>query len=121
MSRCSNDRSVAARRVWLRLALGGRKSNAARVTLLALAGFAVAGCDIHHSYYDLSRPYVTRQEAMTPGAGDAVAANKVLQMQDPWPLASANRNLTQHGAVAAGSIERYRTGKVIAPVGIGTS
>lgn len=121
MSRCSsNTRRVAAGRVWLRLAFGGRRG-AARATLLALAGLAFAGCDLHTSYYDLSRPYVTRQESLSQGAGDAVAANKVLQMQDPWPIVSADRNLPQHGHIAAGAIERYRTGKVITPVGIGTS
>lgn len=109
-------------RVWLRLATRTDKKPAARATLLALAGIALAGCDIHSSYYsDLPRPYVERRETMTPGAGDAVASNKVLQMQDPWPVASADRNLTQHGHTAAASIERYRTGKVIVPIGMSTS
>jgi hypothetical protein len=108
--------------VWLRLASQSRKNSAARATLLALAGVALAGCDIHSSYYgDMNRPYVERREAMTPGAGDAVASNKVLQMQDPWPAVSADRNLTTHGHVAAGAIERYRTHKVIQPVGMSTS
>lgn len=109
-------------RVWLRLATKADRKPAARATLLALAGIALAGCDIHSSYYgDIARPYVERRDTMTPGAGDAVASNKVLQMQDPWPMASANRNLTQHGHTAAASIERYRTGKVIVPIGMGTS
>jgi hypothetical protein len=116
------DDRAAARDVWLRLAYSARGSKAARATLLVLANLALAGCDLHSSYYgELNRPYVERRDAMTPGAGDAVAANKVLQMQDPWPLASANRNLSTHGHVAAGAIERYRTHKVIPPVGMGTS
>jgi len=118
MSRCSKGKSS---HVWLRLALANSRKPVARATLLALAALALGGCDLHTSYYDLSRPYVTRQDALAPGSGDAVATNKILQMQDPWPIASADRNLPQHGHVAAASIERYRTGKVIAPVGIGTS
>lgn len=132
MFRCAKRKAVAAHapvssrtakcRVWLRLATKADRKPAARATLLVLAGIALAGCDIHSSYYgDIARPYVERRETMTPGAGDAVATNKVLQMQDPWPMASANRNLTQHGHTAAASIERYRTGKVIVPVGMSTS
>jgi hypothetical protein len=109
-----------ASNVWLRLAFNRRKKDAARATLLALAGIGIAGCDIHSSYYR-DNPYVERRTNMTPGAGDAVASNKILQMQDPWPAVSADRNLTQHGHTAAASIERYRTGKVIQPIGMGTS
>ena len=122
MSRCDNSRCMRARHVWLRLAYAARGKRAAHATLVVLASLAAAGCDIHSSYYgDLNRPYVTRQDAISPGAGDAVAANKILQMQDPWPVASADRNLVTNGPVAAGAMERYRTGKVVVPVGMGTS
>jgi hypothetical protein len=122
MYRYANPRRLAARQVWLRLAYAARGKRAAHATLVVLASLAAAGCDIHSSYYgDLNRPYVTRTDSLSPGAGDAVAANKILQMQDPWPVASADRNLTTNGPVAAGAMERYRTGKVIVPVGMGTS
>jgi hypothetical protein len=113
---------MRARHVWLRLAYAARGKRAAHATLVVLASLAAAGCDIHSSYYsELNRPYVTRADALSPGAGDAVASNKILQMQDPWPAVSADRNLTMNGPVAAGAMERYRTGKVIHPVGMGTS
>jgi hypothetical protein len=42
-------------------------------------------------------------------------------MIDPWPPASANRNIVYDGSKAASAAERYRTNRVIKPVGIGTS
>jgi hypothetical protein len=111
--------------VWLRLANGGGgslRNKARRATLLALAGLVLAGCDLHSSYHtNKVSQYLERTDTLSLGGGDAVASNKVLQMQDPWPVASANRNLTTHGHVAASAIERYRTGKVIPPIGMGTS
>jgi len=133
MSRCGNkarEACVGAKRshmlihpTWLALLRGTPRARAARATLLALAGLGLAGCnDIHTSYgTDIGRTYLERRETVSFGAGDAVAANKVLQMQDPWPVASADRNLTTHGHVAAGAIERYRTGRVTIPVGMRTS
>jgi hypothetical protein len=114
--------------VWLRLANertakgSPLRAQARRATLLALAGLAVAGCDLHSDYYThMSSQYIERRDTVSMGGGDAVASNKVLQMQDPWPVASANRNLPMHGHVAASAMERYRTGKVIVPVGMNTS
>jgi hypothetical protein len=111
--------------VWLRLARDGgstMRDRARRATLLALAGLTLAGCDLHSSYYtNMSSTFIERSDKLSLGGGDAVATNKILQTQDPWPVASANRNLPMHGHVAAGAIERYRTGKVIPPVGMGTS
>ena len=42
-------------------------------------------------------------------------------MIDPWPRASAKRNIAYSGEKAATAAERYRTGKVIAPVNATTS
>ncbi len=128
MSRCASPFRVRLRQAaWLRLAVAAQgrspRSGARRATLLALASLALAGChDLHTSYTtDTSRMYLERRELVSAGAGDAVAANKVLQMRDPWPIASADRNLPMHGHVAAAAVERYRTGKVIPPVGMRTS
>ena len=54
-------------------------------------------------------------------AGDAMAANRVTQMIDPWPPASGNRNIAYNGEKAAVAAERYRTGQVIPPVNATTS
>ena len=72
----------------------------------------LAGCsDI---YYD-------RREAIALSTGDAVMTNRVTHMVDPWPPASANRNIAFNGAKIETAYERYRTNRVITPRGIGTS
>ena len=80
------------------------------------AGLALAvvlgGCsDI---YYD-------RRESISFSAGDAIATNKAIQMVDPWPPYSANKNIAFNGERAQTAVERYRHNKVTPPVSLGTS
>jgi hypothetical protein len=86
-------------------------SNAVRT--IALAGlFAVlGGCS----------EYLDRRDSVALSGGNAVATNVVTHMVDPWPRESANRNIAFNGEKMETAIERYRTNKVIAPRGIGTS
>ncbi|RAI45293.1 hypothetical protein [Rhodoplanes roseus] len=78
---------------------------------LLLAGF-VAGCsDI---YYD-------RRQTVLFGAQDAVASNVAIHTIDPWPKAAADRNIPGQGTTVAIAAERYRTGKVTRPQGLGTT
>ena len=56
--------------------------------------------------------YLDRRDTVTFGAGDAVAANKVTQMVDPWPVYAGNRNLAFDGERMQAAAERYRTNKV---------
>jgi hypothetical protein len=86
-----------------------------------LAGSLLAGCSETASYYDMGDSYLTRRMTVSAGAGDAVYGNRVVQAYDPWPVTSANQQLSSNGPVIAGAIERYRTGRVIAPRGVGTS
>jgi hypothetical protein len=65
--------------------------------------------------------YFDRRETIALGADDAVATNKVTQMFDPWPRESGNRSVARNGDQVAGAIERYRTNRVIKPVGMSTS
>jgi len=65
--------------------------------------------------------YFDRRETVSLGAGDAVAADATLQTIDPWPRGSENRDFTTNGPRVAGAIERYRTGKIIPPLGTSTS
>ena len=65
--------------------------------------------------------YLDRRETVSLGAGDAVANDAALQTIDPWPPASANRDIRSNGPRMAGAVERYRTGKIIQPQGLGTS
>jgi len=86
----------------------------AKRALAAIIGLGaiVGGCsDI---YYD-------RRETVLFGADNAVAANNAVQIVDPWPPGSANRNASTNGEVVAAAIERYRTGRVFMPMGNGTS
>lgn len=92
-------------------------SRAARVfrfhalTALALAA-VLGGCsDI---YYD-------HRDTVSLGAGDAVATNIATQTVDFWPREAGRRNIVSNGQKMQTAVERYRTNKVTAPVGIGTS
>jgi hypothetical protein len=60
--------------------------------------------------------YYDRRETVALGAGDAVATNKVTQMVDPWPAASANNNIAFNGQLMQSAQDRYNRGKVITPV-----
>jgi hypothetical protein len=84
---------------------------------LALAGLlagatALSGC---------SDIYFDRRETIAPWSGNAVQQNKVVQMVDPWPPSSANRNIAFNGEVMARAHERYREGYVIPPANATTS
>jgi hypothetical protein len=79
----------------------------ALVTALA----ALSGCS----------EYLDRRDTIALGGGNAVATDKVVQMVDPWPRASADRNIAFNGPKMQSAIERYRTNRVIPPVGSGTS
>jgi hypothetical protein len=50
--------------------------------------------------------YLARTDAISPGAGDAVAANRAIHVIDPWPPASANATIEVSGARVARAIER---------------
>lgn len=94
-----------------------RCNNAARLArsaargLIAAALFGgLAGCS----------EYLDRRDTISLNAGNAVMTNQVTQMVDPWPRASANRNIAFNGERMEAAVTRYRTGKVIQPAGIGT-
>jgi hypothetical protein len=84
-----------------------------RVIATALiCGATLAGC---------SDIYFDRRETIVPSAGDAVAANKVVMMVDPWPPSSANKNIAINGEKMQTAVERYRQGRIIPPVNATTS
>lgn len=83
----------------------------ARVGAVVLVAAGTAGCS----------EYLDRRDALSLQSGNAVQTNKVSQMVDPWPRASADRNIAFSGPVMGNAVERYRTGRVIQPVGNGTS
>lgn len=65
--------------------------------------------------------YFDRRDSIVPSAGDAVAANKVTHMVDPWPPSSAQRDIAYNGEKMQTAVERYRQGKIIPPVNATTS
>jgi len=72
---------------------------------------ALAGCS----------EYLDRRDAISVQGGNAVQTDRLVQMVDPWPRDSANRTIAYNGVVMQSAVERYRTGRVIAPNGTGTS
>jgi hypothetical protein len=86
-------------------------TNATRKLALAVLLTALGGCS---EYFD-------RRDPIAASGGNAVATNVVTHMVDPWPPASANRNIAFNGAKLETAMERYRTNRVIAPRAVGTS
>lgn len=90
-------------------------SSPARTRTLAAvvaAGAALGGC---------SDIYWDRRETVALGAADAVEANKVVHMVDPWPRSSVNREIAFDGERMQAAHERYRTNRVVRPVNVTTS
>jgi hypothetical protein len=84
-----------------------------RAATLAIAlGATLVGC---------SDVYTDRRESISLLSGEAMAANRVTHVIDPWPPASANRNIAFNGEKMQTAAERYRTGRVIPPVNATTS
>jgi hypothetical protein len=89
-----------------------RRSEMTRIGAGVLLAAMLAGCS--DLYYD-------RRETVSFAANDAVATAVATQTVDPWPPASANRNIAANGVVVQSAIERYRTCQVIQPKGTSTS
>jgi hypothetical protein len=86
-------------------------SKVMRTLALAALLSAVAGCS----------EYIDRRDTIALSGGNAVATNVVTHTVDPWPRDSANRDIAFNGPKMESAFERYRTNRVIAPRGIGTS
>ena len=89
-------------------------NNAVRALTLGLVLAALGGCSQTNEYLD-------RRDTIALNGGDAVATNKVTQMVDPWPPASADRHIGFNGERMESAMERYRTNRTYPPQGIGTS
>jgi hypothetical protein len=86
-------------------------SEVVRLVALASVLAMLAGCS----------EYLDRSDMISPQAGNAVQTNKVVQMVDPWPPESADRDIAFNGTVMQSAAERYRTGRVFPPNGTSTS
>jgi hypothetical protein len=83
-----------------------------RIGAAMLLAAMLAGCS--DLYYD-------RRDTVSFAANDAMATALAAQVIDPWPAASANRNIAANGVVVQSAIERYRTCQVIQPKGTSSS
>ena len=88
-----------------------RRNNLALIAALACTLLTGACTDM----------YLDRRDTVSFGAGDAVAANKIAHMVDPWPARAGDRNITFDGERMQSAAERYRTNKVTPPGGTSTS
>ena len=79
--------------------------------VLALASTLTACSDL----------YLDRRETVALNADNAIATNRILQTIDPWPAAAADRSYVFNGDKMRSAAERYRTGKIIEPQGLGTT
>ena len=84
------------------------------VAAVVLLGALVAGCADPGLYFD-------RRETVSLTSDDAIAANQVAQMVDPWPPYSNNKNLTFSGERMQRAVECYRVNKVTQPVDLDPS
>jgi hypothetical protein len=89
------------------------RSNFRGATILALAATTLLGA--------CTDMYLDRRDTVSFAAGDAVAANKVTHMVDPWPIRAGDRNIQYDGERMAAAAERYRTNKVTPLSGTSTS
>lgn len=84
---------------------------AIRGLTFAVVLFVLGGCS----------QYLDRRDTISLNGGDALAADKVTMMVDPWPRWAGERNIAFNGARMQSAVERYRTHRVIPPQGTGTS
>jgi hypothetical protein len=83
--------------------------NKSRKSSRGLAALALAATTLLGACTDM---YLDRREAVSFGAGDAVAVNKVIHMVDPWPVRAGDRTIPHDGERMQAAAERYRTNKV---------
>jgi hypothetical protein len=86
-----------------------------RAARLFAAGAIVAGLSIWLAGCSNADLFLDRRDSIALGAGDAVAANKVTQIVDPWPAYSDDKTIAYNGQRMQSAVERYRTGKVTPP------
>lgn len=87
-------------------------TKATRALAAALLCGALSAC---------AETYLERRDRLSFSSGEALAANRVVHMVDPWPRQAGNRDIAFDGERMRAAAERYRTGQVIKPVAATTS
>jgi hypothetical protein len=85
---------------------------------IKLAACALVAATVLTGCSDL---YLDRRESISLSAGDDTYSNVVTHMVDPWPPASANRDIAFNGQRMQAAVERYRNNKVTSPTNAMTS
>jgi hypothetical protein len=62
----------------------------------------------YNRYRVLAPDWFERRDTVTLQAGDAVAANKAIQMADPWPPYVGSRDIPFSGIKMDQAIDRYK-------------
>lgn len=83
-----------------------------RIAAVFLLGVMLTACS--DSNFD-------RRDTIALSGGNAMATDEVTQMVDPWPRASADKNIAFNGQKMQSAVERYRENKVTPPSVAGTS
>jgi hypothetical protein len=81
-----------------------------------LIAVAVVAASIGSTLGGCADLYTDRRDAVALSGGDAVAANQIMQTNDPWPGHSGNTSLAFNGQRMQSAVERYRTNNVTQPV-----
>jgi hypothetical protein len=74
---------------------------------------AVAAAAVGSMLGGCSDLYTDRRDTVSLSGGDAVAANRVAQMVDPWPPHSGNTNIAFNGERMQRAVECYRDDNVV--------
>ena len=75
-------------------------TRSAGLALFAALVLPAAGCS----------SYMSRNDAVSASAGDAVAANAAIQTVDPWPATAANTDIPSDGRHVRPVIQKYLPG-----------
>ena len=78
-----------------------------RTVGLASLALTCAACTPEH--------YLDRRETISLAAGDAVHANMVTHIADPWPRHAFDNRIVHEGEVIQKGVQRLREGKVYDP------
>ena len=92
------------------------KKRAARVAALVVLCAPALACT-QPNYLN----YADRTDTVTFQAGDAVAYNRVLQSQNPWPRYVNQTHIHTNGEKMDLAIDRYKSDQVKEPQGFSTT
>ena len=86
----------------------GKRRRLGRFGLLGLLAGALAGCvTAAPPFDDPGSQYTQRSLTISPSAGNAEAANTVMQTPGPWPAYSSDTNVPGDGVSTVKAVTRF--------------